>query len=115
MKTLIEKAKNRSIEIQEEEWLPLGQRVIKNGYRQITKEEIWEMFGVGRLFCFHDQVNHCSLQTYTKDVIPLKQIQDILKAKNIGIKKFGVYWPKDKSDPVVVGFVGFKEFFITKW
>jgi len=106
-----------SLEIQDNEWFPLGQRVIKSGYKPITRDELSKLLGIEYIFSFHDQIRFCSLKTYTEEIIPLQQMQDIRKAKNIGIKNFRIYYPKDenKPDPVIVGLIGNKEFYITKW
>lgn len=119
MKTgeLIKKANKRSLEKQDNNWLPLGQKVLKAGYRQTSDKELYEMLDILKhLNTYHHRLCCCSLINYVKEIIPEQPLQDIRKARNIGIKKFKVYWVKDKEDdPVILGFVGVAKFFITKW
>jgi len=110
METKIKVEKMPSVleKIIQDDWLPLGQRMLKAGYKLITRDEIAKRLktylGVGTI------INE-DLDSYTETIIPKKIIEKVRKARRLGIHDFTIHYPPKKNDPVITS----GQFFIAQW
>lgn len=93
----------------------VAQRLLRAGYKRINKEQIKQRFAI-------EQVNEklekeesdytcvlmsSKLDRYSNEVMPDRVIDDIVRAKRLGVNTFEVCWPEvmDKKmlDPIVIG------------
>lgn len=89
-------------------WLPLGQRMLKAGYKLITQKEIAKRLGI---YLGEGTIISRKLDDYTEMIIPEKVIKEVRKARKLGMNDFMIHYPPEKNDPIITG----GQFFIAKW
>ena len=115
MKTLTEKAKSRAIEKIDDKWYPIGQKILKSKYKEITTQEFEGTIDSEILtrIIVGSHNSGKDLKYYINSIIPERVMEEIRKAKGIGFKKFRVV--EKKNDPVIIAIFCGASYFIAQW
>lgn len=91
------------------------QAALYNGFKKINREEIEKRFAISSInerlrkekSPFVCNLEDVSLKQYSEELIPVRCLELVNKAMNLGINHFRVCWPaigeKREFDPIVIG------------